>query len=143
MDPVLTWMAAGDAGTIDSASHLFDEDVRSEWTERFIAQANHHLCIASIDGDPAGFVTGVEITHPDKGTEMLLYELGVDERYRRRGIGRALVEALRTLARDRGCTGMWVPFDDDNDAAGATYRSLVPDEEAASVIAWWDLGADA
>ena len=30
--------------------------------------------------------------HPDKGTEMLLYELGVDESYRRRGIGRVVAQ---------------------------------------------------
>ncbi len=33
-------------------------------------------------------VSGVELTHPDKGTEMFLYELGVAERFRGRGIGR-------------------------------------------------------
>jgi hypothetical protein len=32
------------------------------------------------DGErPVGMVTGVETTHPDKGTEMFLYELAVDE----------------------------------------------------------------
>ena len=31
------------------------------------------------DGElPVGMVTGVETTHPDKGTEMFLYELSVD-----------------------------------------------------------------
>ena len=45
-------------------------------------------------------VTGVETTHPDKGTEMFLYELAVDEAARDRGVGRALVAALADLARD-------------------------------------------
>lgn len=136
----LTWMTAGDAETIADASYLFDDDVRPEWAERFLRQPNHHLCIAYVDGEPAGFVSGVEITHPDKGTEMLLYELGVDEDHRRRGIGRTLADALRRLAHERGCTGVWVPVDRDNEPALATYRSIEPDEEADTVVVWWDLG---
>ncbi|HZE00492.1 MAG TPA: GNAT family N-acetyltransferase, partial [Pseudonocardiaceae bacterium] len=60
---------------------------------------------------------------PDKGTEMFLYELGVDDRFRRRGIGKALVAALAELARESGCYGMWVLTDSDNWAqSGRTSR---------------------
>ena len=68
-------------------------------------------------------VTGVEMTHPDKGTEMFLYELGVDEGHRGLGVGRALVAALAELARKGGCYGMWVLTDDENVAAIAAYRA--------------------
>ena len=70
-----------------------------------------------------GFVSGVEVTHPDKGTEMFLYELAVDERARSRGIGRSLVRELAELARERGCYGMWVLTDDGNPAALAAYAA--------------------
>jgi ribosomal protein S18 acetylase RimI-like enzyme len=53
---------------------------------------------------------------------MFLYELGVEEPFRGRGIGRALVERLAALARDAGCYGMWVVTDDTNRAARATYE---------------------
>lgn len=142
MNLELQWMTSGDVDTIEAASYLFDDDVDRDWTEKFLRQPNHHLCIAYIDDEAVGFVSGVEITHPDKGTEMLMYELGVDDQYRRRGIGRSLVVALRDLARTRGCSGVWVPVDDDNEPALAMYRSLGPDEEARTIIPWWDLGGD-
>jgi ribosomal protein S18 acetylase RimI-like enzyme len=76
------------------------------------------------EGDrPVGFISGVETTHPDKGTEMFLYELSVTEAHRNRGIGKALVTALADLARAQGCYGMWVGTEPDNTAALATYRA--------------------
>lgn len=135
----LVWMQPGDEERVGAASALFDHPVRAEWTVRFLEQPNHHLCVAYADGSPAGFVSGVEITHPDKGTEMLLYELGVDERFRRRGIGRDLCRGLIARARDRGCAGVWVPVDHDDEPALALYRSLSPDEESPTAVIWWDL----
>ena len=61
-------------------------------------------------------MSGVETTHPDKGTEMFLYELSVHPDHRNRGVGRALVSALAELARARGCYGMWVGTEPDNTA---------------------------
>ena len=52
------------------------------------------------DDRAVGFVSGVETTHPDKGTEMFLYELGVDDSARRQGVGRGIaLAATRPLAR--------------------------------------------
>jgi ribosomal protein S18 acetylase RimI-like enzyme len=82
-------------------------------------------------------VSGVEMTHPDKGTEMFLYELAVDERFRRRGIGRQLVEALMALAQRRGCYGMWVLADTDNVAAVRTYQSAGGGAGATSLLFDW------
>jgi len=114
------------ATTVDeviAASHLFDHAAKPEWAQRFLADPGHHLLLAYVDGQPAGFVSGVEMTHPDKGTEMFLYELAVDEGYRNRGIGRSLVKALGELARQQGCYGMWVLTDRGNPAALKTYRA--------------------
>ena len=135
-----------DAGLVQAASHLFDAPARPEWTDRFLAAEGHHLLLASLapSGSGAaefvGFVSGVEIHHPDKDTEMLLYELGVDEGHRRLGVGRSLVRALVALAQTAGCRGMWVPLDPGDTnyrAALATYRSAGADErEDAAICAW-------
>ena len=132
-------MTAGDAADVAVASSLFDGDVQPEWTRRFLDDPTHHLCIAYEQGQAAGFVSGVEMTHPDKGTEMFLYELGVDERFRGRGVGRALAEALARLATERGCYGMWVLTEPDNDAALATYRSAGATDTDDEVMLGWRL----
>lgn len=138
----LRWLAFGDDELLMQASDLFDEPVQRGWVARFLAQAGHHLCLAMVDGTPAGFVSGVEMTHPDKGTEMFLYELGVDERFRGRGIGSTLVRALSDRARALGCTGMWVLTDRDNDAAMATYRRAGATEESDHVMLGWRFPED-
>jgi ribosomal protein S18 acetylase RimI-like enzyme len=96
----------------------------------------HHLLVAREGDDLVGFVSGVEMTHPDKGTEMFLYELAVDDDWQRQGIGVALVNALADLARDRDCYGMWVLTDDDNDAALATYTSAGGSRSNQVMLDW-------
>jgi len=137
----LTWLGPADGGAVLAAAELFDHPPTPEWTQEFLARQGHHLCLARVSGEPAGFVTGVEMTHPDKGTEMFLYELGVAEAFRGRGIGRALVEALAQRARERKCYGMWVLTEVDNEAARRTYRSAGGSEsKAAELMLDWRLG---
>lgn len=126
-----------------AAGHLFDSPARPDPAARFLASPGHHLLVAYRDGDggevPVGMVTGVEMTHPDKGTEMFLYELGVDGAYRRRGIGRALVTALAELARERGCYSMWVLSEPDDPAALATYRAAGAQVATGALMHTWVL----
>jgi ribosomal protein S18 acetylase RimI-like enzyme len=123
---------------VATAEHLFDNSVRPEWTERFLTTDGHHLLLAYAEEAVAGFVSGVETVHPDKGTEMFLYELAVAEPYRRRGIGRALVERLAALARERGCYGMWVGVEAGNDVALAAYRSAGGKDDGTCTVMTWD-----
>ncbi|MFE5589832.1 GNAT family N-acetyltransferase [Streptomyces sp. NPDC056549] len=127
-----------------AAGHLYDGPPREAWAARFLAAPGHLMLIAyAEDGFPAGFVSGIEMLHPDKGTEMCLYELSVDEGHRRRGIGRALTEALVAEARERGCYGAWVGVDTDNAPALATYRSAGSVDEGVFAMRGWPLGEDA
>jgi ribosomal protein S18 acetylase RimI-like enzyme len=126
------------AAELTAAGHLFDGPVRPEWAERFLAAPGHHLFLAYEGDEPAGFVSGVETVHPDKGTEMFLYELGVAEPYRRRGIGRTLVERLAELAHERGCYGQWVLVDTGNDVALAAYRSAGGAEDGTCTVLTWE-----
>ena len=150
--PTIHACGPSDGPMIQAASHLFDAPVQPTWTDQFLASEGHHLLLASQASGPSGsgdagfigFVSGIEIHHPDKGTEMLLYELGVDEHHRRQGVGRALVRALSSVAQSSGCRGMWVPLDPGDEhyrAALATYRSAGADEvDDAAICSWTWVG---
>jgi ribosomal protein S18 acetylase RimI-like enzyme len=130
-------LGPGDDKRVIDAGHLFDDPPRKAAVSRFLADPTHHLLIAYLGEDPVGFVSGIEVTHPDKGTEMFLYELGVDSGHRHHGIGTALVEQLADLARSKGCYGMWVLVDDENEAASATYRKAHGDVESQPLMFSW------
>jgi ribosomal protein S18 acetylase RimI-like enzyme len=139
MDVDVRRLGPGDEEAVHAARSLFDAAPEAHATRRFLAEPTHHLLVA-YDGDdePLGFVSGVELTHPDKGTEMFLYELGVDESARRRGVGRTLVQALAALAREQGCPDMWVLADADTAAARATYARAGGREASRPVLLEWD-----
>ena len=142
IDVLIRRVGPDDLAVVLSASPLFDSPADRAATARFLAAADHHLLMAFEGERAVGFVSGVETTHPDKGTEMFLYELAGDESSRRRGSGASLVEALRRLAIDRGCYGMWVLTDDDNDAALATYRRAGASTPEAVVMLDWTFRPD-
>ena len=129
-----------DAVTVHRAGELFDSPPLPAPTERFLADPTHHLLFAYDDaGRAVGMISGIETTHPDKGTEMFIYELGVAPPARLQGVATALVTALADIARRRGCYGMWVGTEPDNAAAQATYRRAGANEEAPFVLLSWDL----
>lgn len=123
-----------------AAAGLFDHNPVGEATARFLAEPGHHLLLAYDGGTPVGFATGVEMTHPDKGTELFLYELGVADAARGRGVGTGLVDAMRRLASERGCYGMWTLTEPENDAARNTYRAAGASGEEANVLFGWPIG---
>ena len=131
-------LGAGDVEKVIAAADLFDRQPTRDATTRFLAEPGHHLLIAYDGSTPIGFVSGIETVHPDKGAEMFLYELGVAESHRRRGVGRALVERLAGLARSLDCYGMWVATDDANTAALATYEAAgaARDDLPAVILTW-------
>lgn len=132
-----------EAAAVHLAADLFDTPPLAAATERFLADPTHYLLFAYDEaGRAVGMISGVETTHPDKGTEMFIYELGVAPAARLQGVATELVRALAGFARTSGCYGMWVATEPDNDAAKATYRKAGADEEAAFVLLSWDLTSE-
>ena len=113
----------GDEGEVARFVEAFDNNVLPGETTRFLDDERHVLMLGYVADRPAGFVSAVEVFHPDKQSELFLNEIGVMQRDRRRGVARALIEELRKVGRELGCANMWVLTDEANTAAMNLYAS--------------------
>jgi hypothetical protein len=75
-----------DEAEVARFEEAFDHGVLLDETRRFLSDDRHHLVLGYVDGRPAGFVSAVEVFHPDKRSELFLNEIGVVEGERRRGL---------------------------------------------------------
>ena len=136
-------MGPGAERRVRAAAHLFDHAVNESAVRAFLSDDRHHLLVAYVKENPAGFVSAVELLHPDKvKPEAFLYELGVDPAFRRMGVATALLDELIRLCRERGCGEMFVLTDEANDAALATYRKAGGRREPDQLMFYWDWSVD-
>ena len=74
-----------------------------EGARRILARSEVHLLIASREDATVGFVLAFEQPHLRGGPPALVIEeIGVSEKERRKGVGRELIEGLWSVARERG-----------------------------------------
>jgi GNAT superfamily N-acetyltransferase len=133
-------LGTGDEWRLQELCGRFKDRVPSDdAAAAFLARDDIHVWIAEVDGELAGFTYAYVLLRIDGDTSVFLYELGVDERFRRRGLGRTLVEEARALAERVGAAKMWVDTSYDNGPARRTYASAggTPSEEATLVYGWF------
>ncbi len=94
------------------------------------------IFLAAFDGtEPIGFVFGYELPRRHGNPSILfVYELDVDESFRRQGIATRLMSELAGIARSRGIREGFVLTEPDNEPANALYGSL--DGERVDSVMW-------
>lgn len=110
------------------ARDVFDGPVDPKLAAEFVNDPRHHLAVAIEDGEVVGMVSGVHYVHPDKPAELWVNEVSVASIHRRRGVARALLDAIFARARELGCREAWVATEPDNHAARALYREAGGEE---------------
>ena len=88
-------------------------------SETFIAIAA--LAEAKVIGGLAGYVLP---KFEQARSEFYIYDLAVDEPYRRKGVATAIVEKLKEIAASRGIYAIFVQADLDDEPAIALYTAL-------------------
>jgi ribosomal protein S18 acetylase RimI-like enzyme len=128
-------LAPGDERIVQELSRWVGRPpLEDDGAARFLANGRNHLLAAFEGEEPVGMVLGQELDrrHGDE-PKMLLYEIDVREDRRRRGIGRALMDAFGEVCRERGYPTAWVLTDEENPPAVAFYaacggRRVTPDQ---------------
>ncbi|HEX6277650.1 MAG TPA: ribosomal protein S18-alanine N-acetyltransferase [Polyangiaceae bacterium] len=108
-----------------------DEELARPWARLWVARA-------SPDGEPLGFAL---VWHA--ADEVQLLDLAVDERARRRGVGRELVRFVLAYARETRSRLVLLEVRRSNEAAIALYRSAGFTENGVRRGYYSDNGEDA
>ena len=91
--------------------------------ESFLSDERRYFLVAIERDRPIGTLTGYALQRPHRAEpQFLLYDIDVREEWRRRGIGRALVERFIEEARNAGAFEVWVLTDPSNAAAMRLYE---------------------
>ncbi|HKF67706.1 MAG TPA: GNAT family N-acetyltransferase [Vicinamibacterales bacterium] len=122
--PEIRILESGDDAVLGNvAPGVFDNALDPALVAEFLNDKRHHLAVATDAGQVVGFASGVHYVHPDKPAEMFINEVAVAPSHHRRGIGKAVVEALLEHATLLGCREAWVLTDRDNQPAMRLYAS--------------------
>jgi ribosomal protein S18 acetylase RimI-like enzyme len=136
---VIRRLEPGDEPRLQELCRRFKDRVPSdEQAASLLACENIYIWVAEVEAELAGFAYAYLLSRIDGDTSVFLYELGVGERFRRRGLGRALVDRARVLAECTGALKMWVDTSYDNEAAKHTYAAAggAPSAEPTLVYGW-------
>jgi GNAT superfamily N-acetyltransferase len=114
--------------------------VAPDYFKDFLADDRHYFLAGWVGEEPAGYVFAYRLARFDGGRpEIFFYEVDVAKPHRRQGLGRALLEELKRLARADGCGKMYVPTSRSNTAAMALYQAAGGEEgEPDAAMLWWD-----
>lgn len=97
---------------------------------RLLSDERFVLLTASVDGQIVGALSAYELVKYERErSEFYIYDLAVAEPFRRRGVARALIEALKPIARAAGGWMIFVQADRVDAPAVALYRSMGVEEE--------------
>jgi diaminobutyrate acetyltransferase len=112
-DGAAMWRLARDSRTLDlNASYAY-----LVWCRDFAATS----VVATVDGEPAGFVTGYR--RPEAPDTLMVWQVAVDERHRGRGLARRMLDGL-VDGLDRPVTALETTITADNDASIALFSSF-------------------
>jgi ribosomal protein S18 acetylase RimI-like enzyme len=88
----------------------------------FLSNPLNFLLVALDDNEPVGFVLAYQLQRIDgESAKMFLYEIGVADNYRRRGIGSALINELDRICKDGSFINMFVLTNESNIPATGLY----------------------
>lgn len=108
-----------------------DDSVPSrDYLAALLADPKFIALAAAAEGTIVGGLAAYELVKYERErSEIYIYDLAVAEGFRGRGIGRALIDALKPIARDKGAWMIFVQANREDEAAIALYRTMATEEQ--------------
>ena len=126
-------------------AEAFEEDAGAlgdAYIDGLLCREDLWLIAAWDDGVVAGGLTAhILAMTRSESSEVFLYDIGVRPTSQRRGMGRALVEALRSDAAAAGLGDVFVPAENEDVHALDFYRALGGEACAVTHFTFGDLGS--
>jgi ribosomal protein S18 acetylase RimI-like enzyme len=124
---------------LQAAAVLFTGD--GGGAARFAGAPGTLAFVASAGDEIQGWCWGYLLPRPDGAAMLYLHHLEVGERWRRRGLGRALLSAFLDAGVQAGATRMFLTTGEHNTAARRLYESMGagPAAQGPTVNYWFRL----
>jgi ribosomal protein S18 acetylase RimI-like enzyme len=97
-----------------------------------------HVLAAFRDGRPVGYALVYVLPRIDDRRMAFVYDVGVEEAFRRQGVGRELMDAAQQVMREARAYKMFVLTDEDNEAAMALYAAAGAERDSPQVLWRWE-----
>lgn len=118
------------ARAFDEEENFSSAPPSDAYLRRLLSNDRFVLLAASADGRIVGALSAYELVKYERErSEFYIYDLAVAEPYRRRGIARGMIEALKPIARAAGGWAIFVQADRVDEPAVALYRGMGVEEE--------------
>jgi ribosomal protein S18 acetylase RimI-like enzyme len=92
--------------------------------DEFFSKETNYLLAGYVDGVFAGFLYAYELDRIDQQNPMMfLYSIDVLAEYRRQGIGKRLIEEIKSICTERRVCKMFVLTHEGNEPAMRLYQS--------------------
>lgn len=96
-----------------------------DYVRDYLGKPGNILLAATQDGAVIGALAAYVLQKFEQArSEVYIYDLAVDEAHRRKGIATALIEQLKSMARERGAWVIYVQADHGDDPAINLYTKL-------------------
>ncbi|MEM7276513.1 MAG: GNAT family N-acetyltransferase [Pseudomonadota bacterium] len=113
------------AVAFDDAAHYTGKQPDDDYLERLLAKSDFFALAAYDNQQLIGGLTAYELQkYEQSSSELYLYDLAVAEAHRRNRIATRLIESLRAIASDKGCSVVYVQADREDKHAIALYSAL-------------------